>query len=81
MLHEKFRTDIVGDLDYEELIADIYFQDKILAVLTQENGFQNLRIKIYPPQNQESWDFSFDEFEAIIHSAKQRLWELRKIKE
>lgn len=79
MIHEKFRTDIVGDLDYEELIADIYFQDIILAVITQENGFQHLRIKIYPPHNQER-DFSFDEFETVICSAKQRLWELRKIK-
>ena len=81
MINEKFRIDIVGDLDYEDLIADIYFEDQILAVFTQEDGFQNLKIQIYPPKNQEFWDFRFDEFENVVQYAKKRLWDLRKISE
>lgn len=81
MINKKFRTDIVGDLDYEDLIADIYFEDQILAVLTQEDGFENLRIKIYPPKDKDFWNFKFDEFEDVIHHAKKRLWELRRIPE
>lgn len=81
MINEKFRTDIVGDLEHEDPIADIYFEDQILAVLTQENGFQNLRINIYPPKNNDFWDFRFDEFESVIQKAKERLWELRIITE
>jgi hypothetical protein len=81
MINGKFRTDIVGDLDYEDLIADIYFEDQIVAVLTQESGFENLRISIHPPKDKEFWDFRLDEFEAVIHNAKERLWQLRKISE
>ncbi len=81
MINEKFRTDILGDLDYEDLVADIYFEDEILAVLTQEEGFENLRIRLYPPINKEFWDFRFDEFDEVIQFAKKRLWELRKIPE
>lgn len=78
MMNEKFRTDIVGDLDYEDLIADIYFEDQILAVLTQEEGFENIRIRIYPPKDKEFWDFRLDEFQNVINRARNRLWELRK---
>lgn len=81
MINEKFRIDIFGDLDYEDLVADVYFEDKILVVLTQEEGFQNLRIRIYPPKDVEFWDFRFDEFEDIINRAKNRLWDLRKMPE
>ena len=81
MINKEFRTDIVGDLDYEDLIADIYFNDQILAVLSQEEGFQNLRIRICPPKNKEFWDFRFDEFVNVINHAKKRLWDLRKMPE
>ena len=53
---------------------------KFLVMLTQETGFENIRINIYPPpENKELWDFRFDEFEAAIQHAKKRLWELRRI--
>ncbi len=78
MIFRKFRVDIVGDLDYEDLIADIYYENQFVAMLTQENGFENLEIEIHPPQNQKSWVFSFAEFDEAIQYAKNRLWELRK---
>lgn len=77
----NFTYTIGSDIDYEDLIADIYFEDQILAVLTQEEGFRNLRIIIYPPKNKEFWDFRLDEFETVIHNVKERLWQLRKISE
>ena len=79
MNNEKFRIDIVGDLDYEYLIADIYFEDQILMVLTQEDGFQNMRIRIYPPKNKPFWEFKIDDLIAIVNQGKMRLWELRKM--
>lgn len=64
---------------FEDLIADIGFEENLVALLTQEEGFDNLRIRIYPPKNAKFWDFRLDEFEAIIQKAKERLWQLRKI--
>ena len=42
MISKNFRVDIVGDLDYEDLVADIYFKDQFVAMLTQFLIFQNL---------------------------------------
>ncbi len=47
----------------------------------QEQGFENLRIRIYPPKNGEYWDFRFDEFESIINEARKRLLKLQKSNE
>lgn len=81
MINKKFRIDIIGDLEQEDLSADIYFEDQIIAVLTQEFGFENMEIEIYPPKNQGFWRFKFSEFEDAIRYAKQRLWELRILPE
>jgi hypothetical protein len=77
----NFEFTVGSDTDYEELIADIGYENNLVALLTQEDGLQNLRIKIYPTKDKECWDFRLDEFEEIIHLAKKRLWELRKIGE
>ena len=78
MNEKKLEYSVGSDVDFEDLVADIGFEDKLVALLTQEDGFQNLRIRIYPPQNNEFWDFKFDEFENIINKAKNRLAELQK---
>lgn len=75
----NFSFSVGSDDKFEDLVADIGFDTTLVALLTQEEGFDNLRIRIYPPKNQEYWDFRFDEFEQILNEAKQRLWELRKI--
>lgn len=77
-MEEKFKVRICSDLDYEDLVADIYFEDQIVAMLTQEQGFENLKIEVYPKNKQQAWLFNFSEFEKSLQYAKQRLWELRK---
>lgn len=79
MIYKKFRIDIGSDLEYEDLVADIYFEDRFVAMLTQEQGFENLEIEIYPPETQKFWVFKFSEFDEAIQYAKRRLWELRRI--
>ena len=81
MMSTNFRVDISGDLDYEDLVADIYFKDQFVAMLSQEKGFENLEIEIHLPKNQEKWLFKFSEFENALQYAKQRLWDLRKLPE
>lgn len=82
MINERFRINILGDLELEDLCADVYFDDKILFVLTQELGYENMEIEVYPPPHgQKFWHFKMSEFEEVILYAKNRLWELRKMPE
>ncbi len=74
----KFELSVGGDIDFKDLVADIGFENNLVALLTQEEGFENLRIRIYPPKDGEFWDFRFDQFQEIINRAKQRLGEFRK---
>ena len=78
MTETNFEFTVASDIDFEDLIADIGFENNLVAYLTQEDGFKNMRIRIFPPQNRDFWDFKLDEFVEIFNRAKQRLWELRK---
>lgn len=81
MTNKKFNIVMADDLDYEDLIAEIYYENEFVAMLTQEGGFEHLRILIYPPKLSASWDFPFNEFQEIIFLAQKGLKELRKIPE
>lgn len=74
----KFRIIISSDIDYNELCAEIFFEDQFVGILTQEQGFENLEIEIHPPKNKNFWAFKFSEFESILKSAKEALREMRK---
>ena len=63
------------------MCAEIYFENQFVAILTQEKGFENLEIEIHPPQNKKYWAFKFSEFEAVLKSAKEALWKMRKLPE
>jgi hypothetical protein len=81
MMENKFNFSIGSDLEYEDLIADIGYENQLVALLTQEEGFDNMKIIIYPPSKSHTWNFSLKDFEEIILKAKRRLWELRKLPE
>lgn len=81
MIFKNFRVDIVGDLDMEDLSADIYFNGRFVAMLSQERGFENLEIELHPPKDTKFWVFNFAEFDEALQYAKNRLWELRKLPE
>ena len=74
----KFKILISSDINYDELCAEIFFEDQFVGILTQENGLENLEIEIYPHPNKKFWDFKFSEFEAALKSAKEALREMRK---
>ena len=51
----------------------------IVCVLSQEEGFEKLRIKLYGNPEGGDWDFSLAEFEEALGALKKRMWELRRI--
>lgn len=79
---EKFRVRVCSDLDYEEMVADVVYENHILATITQENGIDNMEIEIFTPEeSSKSWKFSLNEFMEMIALAKKRLIEMQKISE
>ncbi|MBN9378041.1 MAG: hypothetical protein BGO14_00965 [Chlamydiales bacterium 38-26] len=75
----KLEYSVGSDLNYEDLVADIGYDTNLIALLIQDEGFENLRIRLYPPKNGEMyWDLNLKDFLAVIQDAKQRLWQLRK---
>lgn len=72
---------ICSDVDFEDLVANISFDLNRVATLTQENGFDKMRIILYPPKDREFWDFPLSEFLDVIENAKMRLWDFRKLPE
>lgn len=77
---QDFEITVGSDEDYEDLIADIYYQKEFVCLLSQENGYTSLDMDIHPRPNGQSWKFKLSEFEGAIAQAKKRLWELRKVR-
>lgn len=77
-MDSKFKIIMSSDIEYDDLCAEIYFEEQFVGIITQEEGFENLKIEIHPPQNTKFWNFKFSEFECMLKSAKEALWEMRK---
>jgi hypothetical protein len=82
-MNKRFRVTIGSDVNLEDLSGDLYFDDQIVCVLTQEEGFENLKLELFgpPPKGKphgDKWTFPLREFEEALAKLKQRLWELRR---
>lgn len=73
-----FRFTVGSDTDYEDLVGDLYFNDHIVCVLTQERGFEAMQIRLHAPPHGSVWSFSLADFEEALAALKQRMWELRR---
>ena len=79
-MKDKFRIRLCSDLDYEEMVADICYENCTVATISQEKGEDNMEIEIFPPvDGMLSWKFSLDELVSVIQSAKKSLLEMRKL--
>lgn len=81
-MQNKFRIRICSDLDYEEMVADICYEEHTIAMIKQERGIDKMEIEIFLPEDErKSWEFVLDDFMAAIESAKQALINMQKIQE
>jgi hypothetical protein len=46
-MKNEFKIRICSDLDYEEMVADVCFEDKTIATVTQESGIDNMKIEFF----------------------------------
>ncbi len=77
-MKKEFHIILSSDLEYEQLCAEIYYKDLFVAILIQEEGFENLEIEIYPPTNAKKWVFKYSEFLRVLEEAKQVLKKMKK---
>jgi hypothetical protein len=73
-----FRISIGDDTDHEDLTAEIYFDEKYFALVSQEKGLENATIELQPEPDGNFWLFPLSDLLIVIEQAKQRLWELRR---
>ena len=74
----RFRISIGDDGLHDDLTAEIYFDEKFIALISQENGLKQAEIELYRPLDSDTWSFPLDEFLQVLERAKHRLWELRR---
>lgn len=74
----KFRVRICSDLDYEEMVADVCYENHTVAMVTQENGIENMEIEIFPLEK-EIRSLPLNDFIESIAIAKKSLIEMKKL--
>jgi hypothetical protein len=77
-MNSRFRFTVGSEPEYEDLVGDLYFDDRIVCVITQEGGFDALQIQLYGPPEGRAWAFSLSDFEEALTALKKRMWELRR---
>lgn len=77
-MNQRFRITVGSEPDYEDLVGDLYFDDQIVCVLTQEEGFDAMQMKLFCPTKGDEWNFSLTDFENSLSALKKRMWELRR---
>ena len=80
-MNPRFRITVGSEPEHEDLVGDLYFDDRIVCVLTQEEGFEAMQIELFCPQNGGTWGFPLADFEEALAALKQRMWELRRTRE
>jgi len=80
-MNKKFKVEICSDLDYEEMVSYISFENHQIAIITQEKGIDNMEIEIFSPEEMHSWKLPMDDFVETILFAKKTLIEMQKLPE
>ncbi len=90
----NFNLEISSDLDYEGMVVNIVdiskqvkkenginkviYKQRVIAILNQEKGINNIEIKIFVPTNGEFLDFSYKDFMEVLEKAKKMLIQINK---
>lgn len=70
----------VGSLpDYEDLVAEIYINDKYVGLISQENAEGRFVLELGPWEGKESTVVDLLVFENAVADAKERLRKLRRV--
>jgi len=76
---KEFSIDVGSDQEHEDLVAEIYYGDEFVGMLTQESGFDSMEVEICSRKSSDPWTFKYEDFIRALKEGRQRLWDLRKI--
>ena len=77
-LRTGFRIDLLYPDEYKDFIAEIYYDDKFLCLISQENGVENREMEFDSDMGQIKVKFALSDFQDAIKYAIRRLNDLRK---
>lgn len=78
-MQKEFRIRLCSDLDYEEMVADIVWDNNSVAMITQEKGVDHMMIEIFPPiENNNSWNFPLNDLIGALIKAQKHLIDMKK---
>ena len=77
-MKNEFYVEIVSDLDFEELVADICWGENTVATISQEEGPENMQVEIFSPERDGDWTFPLSKFLRTLAFARQKLNEMRR---
>lgn len=81
-MNNKFTVEICSDLDFEEMVAYISYENHTIAIITQEKGIDHIEIEIFSPQEPiKTWNFPLDDFFEVLVFAKKCLIKMQKLPE
>jgi hypothetical protein len=75
----KFCVEVCSDSDFEDLVADITYDNHTIAMIIQDKGIDNMEVHFYDCYNNDlPVMVPLDEFLKTINFAKNRLIEMKK---
>ena len=77
-MNSRFRITVGSEPDHEELVGDLYYDDQIVCVLTQEAGFDAMQIEFFGPPGRGACKFPLADFEEALNALQKRMSELRR---
>jgi hypothetical protein len=72
MSDPDFEVTVMSDPDYEDLIAEGLYRDEFCFLVSQEQGFDRLEVKIHPRESGQPWSFSFSRVSGCPHAGKRQ---------
>lgn len=76
---DGFVVEISSDLDYEDMVANVLYEEETVAIISQEKGLDNLEIEILPSIEGKHWKFFLENFLKALQLSKKRLIEMQKL--
>jgi len=73
-----FHVDLLFPDKYSDFIAEVYYEDRLVSVISQENGLNDAEIKFDSGVRGFPEKMSLKGLEETVEYAKRRLYELRK---
>lgn len=68
----KFFIQLCGDLDYEEMVADVYYENHAVGMITQEKGVEDMEVKLFQ-LTVPNLNMPLDDYIEALLEAKKRL--------